>query len=96
MRRKWGYQNPSEYLPDRSEFEYDFRETPFYTDKASLKEEVVGLFREWSVYSKTPKAERDLDAFPIFKKWNEVFGVIDDKDILLVKDAQLNILKAQQ
>ena len=96
MRRKWGYQNPSEYLPDRSEFEFDFRETPFYTDKASLKEEVVGLFKEWSVYSKTPKAERDLDAFPIFKKWNEVFGVIDDKDILLVKDAQLNILKAQQ
>jgi len=96
MRRKWGYQNPSEYLSDRAEFELDFRETPFYTDKASLKEEVVGLFQEWSVYSKTPKAERDLDAFPIFKKWNEVFGVIDDKDILLVKDAQLNILKAQQ
>src|SRR6056300_802133 len=96
MRRKWGYQNPSEYLSDRSEFESDFRETPFYTDKIALKEEVVGLFQEWSVYSKTPKAERDLDAFPIFKKWNEVFGVIDDKDILLVKDAQLNILKAQQ
>jgi hypothetical protein len=96
MRRKWGYQNPSEYLSDRSEFELDFRETPFYTDKASLKEEVVGLFQEWSVYSQTPKAERDLEAFPIFKKWNEVFGVRDDKDILLVKDAQLNILKAQQ
>jgi hypothetical protein len=96
IRRKWGYQNPSEYLLDKEEFDFDFRETPFYTDKASLKEEVVGLFQEWSVYSKTPKAERDLDAFPIFKKWNEVFGVIDDKDILLVKDAQLNILKAQQ
>ena len=96
MRRKWGYQNPSEYLSDRSEFELDFRETPFYTDKAALKEEVVGLFQEWNVYSKTPKAERDLDAFPIFKKWNEVFGVRDDKDILLVKDAQLNILKTQR
>ena len=46
-----------------------------------LGEEFNLIRNEWSTYSKLGEAERSLDDFPIFKKWNRAFGVLTKEDI---------------
>jgi hypothetical protein len=96
MRRKWGYPNPSEYITEKSlVYDLDFRETPFYSDISTLNNELDALEIEIKKWTDTPKAERNLDDYPVFSKWNEAFGVFSVEDIKAVADAQFQVLKKQ-
>jgi hypothetical protein len=98
MRRKWGYPNPSKYIIERDSNrvdELDFRETPFYSDISTLNNELDALEIEIKKWTDTPKAERNLDDYPVFSKWNEAFGVFSVEDIKAVADAQFQVLKKQ-
>ena len=96
MRRKWGYPNPSEYITEKSlVYDLDFRETPFYSDISTLNNELDALEIEIKKWTDMPKAERNLDDYPVFSKWNEAFGVFSVEDIKAVADAQFQVLKKQ-
>ena len=96
MRRKWGYPNPSKYIIEKDRvYDLDFRETPFYSDISTLNNELDALEVEIQKWTDTPKAERNLDDYPVFSKWNEAFGVFSVEDIKAVADAQYQVLKKQ-
>jgi len=96
MRRKWGYPNPSKYIIEKDRvYDLDFRETPFYSDISTLNNELDALEVEIQKWTSTPKAERNLDDYPVFSKWNEAFGVFSVEDIKAVADAQYQVLKKQ-
>jgi len=61
-----------------------------------LGEEFDLIRNEWNTYSKLGEAERNLDDFPIFKKWNRAFGVLTKEDINTVGLAQAELLKGIQ
>ena len=94
IRRKWGFRNPSEALKIKGEV--DYRETPMFTGPTMLFEERDQIKAEWEEYSKLEPQERDLDNYPIFKKWNEVFGVVTEEDIIEIINKQHALLKNQQ
>lgn len=94
IRRKWGFRNPSEALKIKGEV--DYRETPMFTGPTMLGKERDQIKTEWEEYSKLEPQKRDLDNYPIFKKWNEVFGVASEEDILEIINKQYNLLKNQQ
>ena len=96
MRRKWGYPNPSKYIIEKDRvYDLDFRETPFYSDISTLNNELDALEVEIQKWTDTPKAERNLDNYPVFSKWNEAFGVFSVEDVKAVADAQYQVLKKQ-
>ena len=74
----------------------DFRETPYFETQAMLGEEFNLIRNEWNTYSQLEEAERNLDDFPIFKKWNRAFGVLTKEDINTVGLAQAELLKGIQ
>ncbi len=94
IRRKWGFRNPSEALKIKGEV--DYRETPMFTGPTMLFKERDQIKAEWEEYSKLEPQERDLDNYPIFKKWNEVFGVVTEEDIIEIINKQHALLKNQQ
>ena len=101
IHRKWGFRNPQEAIDleiarKEAVLRIDFRETPYFETQAMLGEEFNLIRNEWSAYSKLGEAERDLDDFPIFKKWNRAFGVLTKEDINTVGLAQAELLKGIQ
>ena len=98
IHRKWGFRNPQEAIDleaarKESVLRIDFRETPYFETQTMLGEEFNLIRNEWSAYSKLGEAERNLDDFPIFKKWNQAFGVLTKEDINAVGLAQAELLK---
>lgn len=101
IHRKWGFRNPQEAIDlevarKESVLKIDFRETPYFETQAMLGEEFDLIRNEWNSYSKLGEAERNLDDFPIFKKWNQAFGVLTKEDINTVGLAQAELLKGIQ
>jgi hypothetical protein len=101
IHRKWGFRNPQEAIDlevarKEAVLRIDFRETPYFETQAMLGEEFNLIRNEWSTYSKLGEAERNLDDFPIFKKWNRAFGVLTKEDINTVGLAQAELLKGIQ
>ena len=94
IRRKWGFRDPSEALKIKGEV--DYRETPMFTGPTMLLKERDQIKAEWEEYSKLEPQKRDLDNYPIFKKWNEVFGVATEEDIKEIINKQHALLKNQQ
>ena len=94
IRRKWGFRNPSEALKIKGEV--DYRETPMFTGPTMLFKERDQIKAEWEEYSKLEPQNRDLDNYPTFKKWNEVFGVATEEDIKEIINKQYALLKNQQ
>jgi hypothetical protein len=98
IHRKWGFRNPQEAIDleiarKEAVLRIDFRETPYFETQVMLDEEFNLIKNEWSTYSKLGEAERNLDDFPIFKKWNQAFGVLTQEDINTVGLAQATLLK---
>ena len=98
IHRKWGFRNPQEAIDleasrGESVLRIDFRETPYFETQVMLGEEFDLIRNEWSTYSKLGETERNLDDFPIFKKWNQAFGVLTQEDINTVGLAQAALLK---
>ena len=98
IRRKWGFKNPQEALDlekarDEPVLDIDYRETPYFADASSLNEQYASIRKEWLSYSSTPKAERNLDEFPVFSTWNKVFGVLSREDIIEIAKAQGELFK---
>ena len=101
IHRKWGFRNPQEAIDleasrGESVLRIDFRETPYFETQVMLGEEFDLIRNEWSTYSKLGETERNLDDFPIFKKWNQAFGVLTQEDINTVGLAQAALLKGIQ
>jgi hypothetical protein len=101
IHRKWGFRNPQEAIDleaarGESVLKIDFRETPYFETQVMLSEEFNLIRNEWSTYSKLGETERNLDDFPIFKKWNQAFGVLTKEDINTVGLAQADLLKGIQ
>lgn len=101
IHRKWGFRNPQEAIDleiarKETVLRIDFRETPYFETQAMLGEEFDLIRNEWNTYSKLGEAERNLDDFPIFKKWNRAFGVLTKEDINTVGLAQAELLKGIQ
>jgi hypothetical protein len=101
IHRKWGFRNPQEAIDleiarKETVLRIDFRETPYFETQAMLGEEFNLIRNEWSTYSQLEEAERNLDDFPIFKKWNRAFGVLTKEDINTVGLAQAELLKGIQ
>ena len=101
IHRKWGFRNPQEAIDleiarKETVLRIDFRETPYFETQAMLGDEFDLIRNEWSTYSKLGEAERNLDDFPIFKKWNRAFGVLTKEDINTVGLAQAELLKGIQ
>jgi hypothetical protein len=101
IHRKWGFRNPQEAIDleaarGESVLRIDFRETPYFETQVMLSEEFNLIRNEWSTYSKLGETERNLDDFPIFKKWNQAFGVLTQEDINTVGLAQAALLKGIQ
>jgi hypothetical protein len=101
IHRKWGFRNPQEAIDleaarGESVLRIDFRETPYFETQVMLSEEFNLIRNEWSTYSKLGETERNLDDFPIFKKWNQAFGVLTKEDINTVGLAQAELLKGIQ
>ena len=99
IRRKWGFKSPQEALDleearDETVLDIDYRETPYFEDAESLIEQYASIRKEWLSYSSTPKAERNLDEFPVFSTWNKVFGVLSKEDIVAVAEAQGGLFKS--
>jgi len=99
IRRKWGFKSPQEALEleearDETVLDIDYRETPYFEDADSLIEQYASIRKEWLSYSSTPKAERNLDEFPVFSTWNKVFGVLSKEDIVAVAEAQGGLFKS--
>jgi len=98
IHRKWGFRNPQEAIDlevarKETVLRIDFRETPYFETQAMLGEEFDLIRNEWSAYSELGEAERNLDDFPIFNKWNRAFGVLTKEDINTVGLAQAELLK---
>lgn len=99
IRRKWGFKSPQgalelEEARDETVLDIDYRETPYFEDADSLIEQYASIRKEWLSYSSTPKAERNLDEFPVFSTWNKVFGVLSKEDIVAVAEAQGGLFKS--
>ena len=99
IRRKWGFKSPQEALElegarDEAVLDIDYRETPYFEDAEALIEQYASIRKEWLSYSSTPKAERNLDEFPVFSTWNKVFGVLSKEDIVAVAEAQGGLFKS--
>ncbi len=73
LRQFYGYRNPTEIEPEDAS-ELDFRFTPMYESLSKLKTESTQAWKEITTYKKSPET-LDIDAFPVYKLYNEKFGI---------------------
>ena len=73
LRQFYGYRNPTEIKPEDAS-ELDFRFTPMYESLSKLKTESTQAWKEITTYKKSPET-LDIDAFPVYKLYNEKFGI---------------------
>jgi hypothetical protein len=93
IRQFYGYRNPSEIKPgDASEL--DFRFTPMYESEAALLTESTQAWREITTYQKSPETE-DIDKFPVYKLYNETFGINTVQQLQAFVNTQKAVLKTK-
>jgi hypothetical protein len=73
IRHFYGFRNPSEIDQEMVD-DLDFRFTPMYDSEDSLIKEATQARAEIIDYLKSP-AKLDIDDFPIYKLYNEKFGI---------------------
>jgi len=73
LRQFYGYRNPTEIKPEDAS-DLDFRFTPMYDSLSKLKTESTQAWKEITTYKKSPET-LDIDAFPVYKLYNEKFGI---------------------
>jgi hypothetical protein len=73
LRQFYGYRNPAEIKPEDAS-DLDFRFTPMYDSLSKLKTESTQAWKEITTYKKSPET-LDIDAFPVYKLYNEKFGI---------------------
>ena len=93
LRQFYGYRNPSEIKPDDAS-ELDFRFTPMYESEAALLNESTQAWREITTYKKSPET-LDIDEFPVYKLYNEIFGINTVQQLQAFVNTQKAVLKTK-
>lgn len=93
IRQFYGYRNPSEIKPDDAS-ELDFRFTPMYESETALLNESTQAWREITTYQKSPET-LDIDEFPVYKLYNERFGINTVQQLEAFVNTQKAILKTK-
>jgi hypothetical protein len=93
LRQFYGYRNPSEIKPDDAS-ELDFRFTPMYESEAALLNESTQAWREITTYQKSPET-LDIDEFPVYKLYNEIFGINTVQQLQVFVNTQKAVLKTK-
>lgn len=93
LREFYGYRNPSEIKPDDAS-ELDFRFTPMYESEAALLNESTQAWREITTYQKSPET-LDIDEFPVYKLYNEIFGINTVQQLQAFVNTQKAVLKTK-
>ena len=93
LRQFYGYRNPSEIKPDDAS-ELDFRFTPMYESEADLLNESTQAWREITTYKKSPET-LDIDEFPVYKLYNEIFGINTVQQLQAFVNTQKAVLKTK-
>jgi hypothetical protein len=93
LRQFYGYRNPSEIKPDDAE-NLDFRFTPMYESEAALLTESTQAWREITTYQKSPET-LDIDEFPVYKLYNETFGINTVQQLQAFVNTQKAVLKTK-
>ncbi len=93
LRQFYGYRNPSEIKPDDAS-ELDFRFTPMYESEAALLNESTQAWREITTYQKAPET-LDIDEFPVYKLYNEIFGINTVQQLQVFVNTQKAVLKTK-
>lgn len=91
LRQFYGYRNPSEIKPDDAS-ELDFRFTPMYESEAALLTESTQAWREITTYQKSPET-LDIDQYPVYKLYNETFGINTVQQLQAFVNTQKAVLK---
>jgi hypothetical protein len=73
LRQFYGYRNPAEIKPEDAS-EVDFRFAPMYDNEDSLLTQSTQAWKEITTYNKSPET-LDIENFPIYKLYNEKFGI---------------------
>ena len=93
LRQFYGYRNPSEIKPEDAS-ELDFRFTPMYESEAALLTESTQAWREITTYQKSPET-LDIDEFPVYKLYNETFGINTVQQLQAFVNTQKAVLKTK-
>ena len=93
LRQFYGYRNPSEIKPDDAS-ELDFRFTPMYESETALLNESTQAWREITTYQKSPET-LDIDEFPVYKLYNERFGINTVQQLEAFVNTQKAVLKTK-
>ena len=91
IRQFYGFRNPSEIDQEMVD-DLDFRFTPMYDSEDSLIKEATQARAEIIDYLKSP-AKLDIDDFPIYKLYNEKFGINTEDQLKAFVLTQKEVLK---
>lgn len=91
IRQFYGFKNPADIDQEMID-DLDFRFTPMYDSEDSLIKEATQARSEIISYLKSP-AKLDIDDFPIYKLYNEKFGINTEDQLKAFVLTQKEVLK---
>ena len=91
IRQFYGYRTPFEIDQDMAD-DLDFRFTPMYENEEALIKEGRQGFKEIKEYIKSPQ-KLEIDKFPIYKMYNQKFGINTVEHLRYFVETQKKVLK---
>ena len=91
IRQIYGYRSPVEIEQDMVE-DLDFRFTPMYNSEPALLKEATQGLKELNEYVKSPQ-KLDIEQFPVYKMYNEKFGINTAEHLKAFVLTQKEVLK---
>lgn len=93
MRQLYGYRNPTEIkLEDLDNI--DFRITPMFENPQQMFEEVTVVDNQIRTYQASPET-LDIDQYPLYKQYNEKFGISTVQHLEEFIRTQVNVYNAR-
>ena len=93
MRQLYGYRNPAEIKLEDAD-QIDFRITPMYENPEQMFEEVRIVDNQIRTYQASPET-LDIDQYPLYKEYNEKFGVNTVQHLEEFIRTQVNVYNAR-
>lgn len=93
MRQLYGYRNPAEIKLEDAD-QIDFRITPMYENPEQMFEEARIVDNQIRTYQASPET-LDIDQYPLYKEYNEKFGVNTVQHLEEFIRTQVNVYNAR-